>query len=61
MTLHSAILQFQDTSGTWMTVSTGVDGNDQYISIRLDELQKRYTGKRVRAVDRHTGRLIDLR
>ena len=61
MTLHSASLQFQDTSGTWMTVSTGVEGNDQYISIRLDELQKRYVGKRVRAIDRQTGRLIDLR
>lgn len=61
MTLHSAILQFQDTSGTWMTVSTGVEGNDQYISIRLDELQKRHVGKRVRAIDRQTGRLIDLR
>lgn len=61
MTLHSAVLQFQDVSGTWMTVSTGVEGNDQYISFRLDELQRRYSGKRVRAVDRNTGRLIDLR
>lgn len=61
MTLHSAVLQFQDTSGTWMTVSTGVEGNDQYISMRLDELQRRYVGKRVRAIDRHTNRLIDIR
>ena len=61
MTVHGEVLQFQDTSGAWMAVSTGVEGNDQYISMRLDELQRRYVGKRVRDIDRHTNRLIDIR
>lgn len=59
--MYKAILQFQDISGNWVTVCTGVDGNDQYISIRLDELQKRYAGKQVRAIERDTGMLILIR
>ena len=44
-----------------MTVSTGVDPNDTVISIRLKELQLRYSGKRVRAIDSQTGALMDIR
>lgn len=57
----SATLQFQDVSGTWMTVTTGVDPNDTVINTRLKELQQRYVGKRVRAIDSQTGTLIDIR
>jgi hypothetical protein len=59
--MRTAILQFQDVSGTWMTVSTNVDANDSVINMRLNELQKRYVGKRVRAIDSQTGALIDIR
>ena len=57
----SATLQFQDVSGTWMTASTGVDPNDTVINMRLKELQQRYSGKRVRAIDSYTGTIVDIR
>ena len=59
--MRTAMLQFQDLSGNWMTVSTNVDANDTVINIRLNELQQRYKDKRVRAVDSHTGAVIDIR
>jgi hypothetical protein len=59
--MRTAILQFQDISGTWMTVSTNVDANDTHLNMRLNELQKRYGGKRVRAIDSQTGAIIDIR
>jgi hypothetical protein len=59
--VRTAILQFQDISGTWSTVSTNVDTNDNHLNMRLNELQKRYGGKRVRAIDSQTGALIDIR
>ena len=59
--MRTATLQFQDLSGTWMTISTNVDANDTVINMRLNELQKRYGGKRVRAIDSQTGSVIDFR
>lgn len=59
--MRTATLQFQDLSGNWMTVSTNVDANDTVINLRLNELQKRYGDKRVRAIDSQTGSIIDLR
>ena len=59
--MRTAILQYQDVSGTWMTVSTNVDANDTVINMRLNELHKRYGGKRVRAIDSQTGAVIDIR
>ena len=59
--MRTAMLQFQDLSGNWMTVSTNVDANDTVINIRLNELQQRYKDKRVRAVDSQTGAVIDIR
>jgi hypothetical protein len=59
--MRTAILQFQDVSGTWMTVSTNVDANDTVINMRLNELQKRYVGKRVRAIDSQSGAVVDIR
>ncbi len=59
--MRTAILQFQDVSGTWSTVSTNVDTNDTHLNMRLKELQKRYGGKRVRAIDSQTGAVIDIR
>lgn len=59
--MRTATLQFQDVSGAWMTVTTGVDPNDTVINMRLNELQKRYVGKRVRAIDSQTRALIDIR
>jgi hypothetical protein len=59
--MQTAILQFQDVSGTWMTVSTNVDTNDIHLNMRLNELQKRYGGKRVRAIDSQSGAIIDIR
>ena len=59
--MRTATLQFQDISGTWVTISVGVDPNDTVINMRLNELQKRYVGKRVRAIDSETGAIIDIR
>ena len=59
--MRTATLQFQDISGTWVTISVGVDPNDTVINMRLNELQKRYVGKRVRAIDSETGSVIDIR
>ena len=59
--MRTVTLQFQDVSGTWMTVITSVDLNDTVINMRLKELQQRYVGKRVRAIDSQTGALIDIR
>ena len=59
--MRTATLQFQDLSGTWMTVSNNVDANDTVINMRLSELQQRYGGKRVRAIDSQTGAIIDIR
>lgn len=59
--MNSATLQYQDISGNWVTISVGVDANATVIKMRLDELQSRYRGKRVRAIDRQTGAIIDLR
>lgn len=39
--MRTATLQFQDLSGTWMTISTNVDASDAVINMRLNELQKR--------------------
>ena len=58
--MRTAVLQFQDVSGTWSTVAVNVDTDDVTINMRLNELQKRYRGKRVRAIDSRTGTLIDL-
>jgi hypothetical protein len=44
-----------------MTVTTSVDLNDTVINMRLKELQQRYVGKRVRAINSQTGALIDIR
>jgi hypothetical protein len=44
-----------------MSVSTNVDNNESYLNMRLNELQKRYGGKRVRAIDSQTGAIIDIR
>ncbi len=59
--MRTATLKFQDVSGTWMTVTTSVDLNDTVINMRLKELQQRYVGKRVRAINSQTGALIDIR
>ena len=59
--MRKAMLQFQDVSGTWSTVAVNVDTDDVTINMRLNELQKRYSGKWVRAIDSQTGALIDLR
>lgn len=59
--MRKAMLQFQDVSGTWSTVAVNVDSDDVTINMRLNELQKRYSGKRVRAIDSQTCVLIDVR
>jgi len=59
--MRKAMLQFQDVSGKWSTVAVNVDTDDVTINMRLNELQKRCSGKRVRAIDSQTGALIDLR
>lgn len=59
--MRTATLQFQDISGTWSTVAVNVDTDDVTINMRLNELQQRYRGKRVRAVDSQSGAIIDIR
>ena len=59
--MHSATLQYQDISGNWVTISVGVDPNATVIKMRLDELEVRYRGRRVRVIDSQTGAIIDLR
>ena len=44
-----------------MTVSTNVDANDTHLNMRLNELHKRYGGKRVRAIDSQSAVVIDIR
>ena len=58
---NAATIQYQDVSGNWVTISVGVDANATVIKMRLDELQARYRGKRVRAIDSQTGAIIDIR
>lgn len=53
------LIQFQDVTGDWRTISE-CENQNQVIKMRLDSYAASMR-KRVRAVDRNTGSIIDLR
>lgn len=55
-------IQFQDMSGNWTTVASNVQNNSLVILKRMQDVQRMYHNKRVRAVDQ-SGRwqiLVDM-
>lgn len=57
--MPEAIIEFQDASGNWRQIAI-IPGSDQYVKMQLDSYH-RSLKSRVRAKDRKTGSLIDLR
>jgi len=57
---NSVRIQVQDKSGSWTTIMSGVQKQDQVIKIRLDGAVKRSPTGRARAID-SKGSIIDLR
>lgn len=57
--MSRALIQFQDVTGDWRTISE-CDSQNQVIKMRLDSYSSSMK-KRVRAVDKNTGSIIDLR
>jgi hypothetical protein len=51
--------EFQDISGSWITVNSSDGTNPQGIAVRLAELKRSYPDRRCRAVD-DAGRVIDI-
>lgn len=44
-------IQFQDMSGNWTTAASNVQNNSLVILKRMQDVQRMYHNKRVRAVD----------
>jgi len=60
--IHKTVkYQYQQPTGSWDTVNNASNVSDQEVKLQVDALQKRYASLRVRAVDGHTGAIIDLR
>jgi len=55
---RTALLQFLD-GGVWRGIG-GCPNNQQYITVGLNDLKKRYPNSRVRAIDKDTGSLLDM-
>lgn len=52
-------IQIQDINKNWVSVQFNVMNQPQVIMTRMQETQRSYPGKRVRAID-DAGRLVDL-
>ena len=52
-------IQVQDMSGNWTTAASNVQNNSLVILKRMQDVQRMYHNKRVRAVDQ-SGRLVDM-
>ena len=58
MTTHTAVIEYQDVLGNWIT-SVTVPNEPPVILIGMKSVAILYPGKRVRAVDQD-GKLIDI-
>jgi hypothetical protein len=52
-------IQVQYDTGVWATMQT-VNNQDQVIAVAMKSLKKAYPKYRVRAVDKESGRVIDI-
>ena len=59
MSMNSVIIEFEDASGMWKQIAI-VDGSDLVVKMQLDSYHASMKA-RVRARDRQTGALIDMR
>lgn len=55
----SITIQFQDTTGNWLTAQQGVQPQQQVVLARMKDVQRAHPKKRVRAVT-SSGRLVDM-
>jgi hypothetical protein len=56
---QTVIIQIQDVGGNWMDVQTTMTNHDRYVYSLMEQAQRNYSGRRVRAVDQN-GRIIDI-
>lgn len=56
---QTVIIQIQDVGGNWMDVQRTMTNHDRYTFSLMEQAQRNYPGKRVRAIDQD-GRIIDI-
>ncbi len=58
--IENAVIQYQDYSGNWESVEHLGRSTSGEVTRSMQSVQNRLNGKRVRCIDRDSGRLVDI-